>query len=156
MIIEHNKIYNNINKKIYDNLANIEESINKYGDFKKELIGILNSNPLISFYYFKKIAYNKFLKNVYDFTLKNTLSNIYYPWKNNSKVFNWISIFDNIYALDDKLYLRDQHITLLYDEKNKNNYWHKHIIWISPIFIKILQETPHLYTDATYTFTDLV
>ena len=108
----------------------------------------------MSYYYFKKIAINKFLKNEYDFTLKkNTLSNIYYRWRSNYKVFNWISIFDNIYTLDDKLYLRYQYTTLLYDEKNKNNYWHKHIIWISPIFIKILQETPHLYIDATYIST---
>ena len=64
MIIEHNKICNNKFKKIYDNLANIEEAINKFGDFKKDLISILNSNPLMSYYYFKKIEINKFLKNM--------------------------------------------------------------------------------------------
>lgn len=64
MIIEHNKICNNKLKKIYDNLANIEEAINKFGDFKKDLISILNSNPLMSYYYFKKIEINKFLKNM--------------------------------------------------------------------------------------------
>ena len=64
MIIEHNKICNNKFKKIYDNLANIEEAINKFGEFKKDLISILNSNPLMSYYYFKKIEINKFLKNM--------------------------------------------------------------------------------------------
>lgn len=40
MIIEHNNICNNKNYKCYDNIADINESINKFGDYK-ELISFL-------------------------------------------------------------------------------------------------------------------
>ena len=41
----------------------------------------------------------------------------------------------------------------LYDKYNKTFYWHKHIIWLSPTFIKILQDSQHYYIDCTYIST---
>ena len=39
------------------------------------------------------------------------------------------------------------------DDESKNNYWHKHIILVSALFIKLLQESQHIYIDATYIST---
>lgn len=136
-------------------MANLEVEFNKFSDFKTNLISFLNRHPLMSFAKFtKKKQLNK-IKNENNFTIKNSkLNKIYYPWRNNTKIFHWISIFDNIYTKDNIYFLRDQEATLLYDDdNNKNFYRHRHVIWISPIFIKLLQETEHIYIDCTYIST---
>ena len=108
----------------------------------------------MSFHIFKKYALKLFLKSNYSFQLKkNTLTNIYYPWKSNTKIFSWFTIFDNYKTNNDKIYFRDEATKYCYDFKNKSYYWHKHIIWIAPIFIKYLQQSDFLYIDATYIST---
>ena len=47
-----------------------------------------------------------------------------------------------------KNFLREQGTTLIYDAAKKEYIWVKHIIWASPFFIKIIQETEHIYIDA--------
>ena len=82
-----------------------------------------------------------------NFTLKkSTLSNIYYSWRANSKVFNWKKIFGNYQTKDGHNFLRDQATTITYYIKTLKPYWRKHIIWASPFFLKI-QETKHLYFE---------
>lgn len=53
------------------------------------------------------------------------MPNIYYPWRSNAKIFNWILNFYNISTTDNNYYLRDGLTTLIYDEKNKNSFLHK-------------------------------
>ena len=141
-------------KKIYDNLSNIETEINNFTDYKDDLISYLNKNPLISYTAFKKKAIYIYLNHEYNFTIKKTtLSNIYYKWRNNTKIFNWISIFDNTLTQVNKYFLRDEETTLILDDDKNNYYWHKHVLLISPIFIKLLQITDHIYIDSTYITT---
>ena len=52
-----------------------------------------------------------------------------------------------------KNFLREQRTTLIYDATKKEYIWVKHIIWASPLFIKILQEAEHIYIDATFITT---
>ena len=54
IIYLHNKICDNIKEKVYDNLADINDNITKFSDFKKILIDFLNHNPLINFNSYKK------------------------------------------------------------------------------------------------------
>lgn len=96
IIKEHNNICDKKDIKIYDNLANVEKTIVNYEEYKEELIDYLNNNPIKSYKNLKKKALDLFLKKDANFTLKkNTLSNIYYKWRANTKIFSWHSIFDN-------------------------------------------------------------
>jgi len=135
-------------------LANIETEFKNRNDFKSYLISFLNFNPLISYGTFKKKAVKYYLKNEFNFSIKkSTLANIYYTCRSNEKIFNWTTIFDNALTKDKNYFLRDERTTLIYDEESKNNYWHRHIIWVSALFIKLLQESQHIYIDATYIST---
>jgi uncharacterized protein with FMN-binding domain len=154
IIHKHNEICDIKNKKVYDNLANIEKEINNFSNYKEALISFLNKNPLIGYNAFKKKAVNIYLKNEYEFCIKkNTLTNIYYSWRNQSKIFSWTSIYDNITTQDNKFFLRDEQTSLIFDIEKKQYYWHKHILWISPIFIKALQNAQHIYIDSTFITT---
>ena len=92
LINEHNKICDMKDKKIFDNLADIEIEeieVKKREDFKSSLITFLNFNPFVSYGKFKKKAIKYYLKNEYNFSIKKaTLSNIYYSWRPNAKIFN--------------------------------------------------------------------
>ena len=157
LVRNHNKICDKRNLRLYDNYSEIETNICNFEEYKNELINFLNNNPLISIYAFKKHALKLFLSsnNKFNFTLKkSTLDNIYYPWRTNSKIFSCFSIFDNVKTFDDEMFLRDERTCYINDIYNNNKfYWHKHILWISPLYIKILQESDHLYIDCTYIST---
>ena len=114
IIHNHNEICNIKNKIMYDNLAHVEHEINNFTNYKEALIIYLNKNPLIRY---SVIIY---LKNDYEFTIKkNSLSNIYYNWRNTSKIFSLVSIYDNIMTQDNKFFLRDEQTSLNYDFKKK-------------------------------------
>jgi hypothetical protein len=109
----HNAICNNNNPKIYDNIGEIQTNVYEFSNFKKDLINYLNRHHMITFKDFKIKANDYFLKNNFDFFVKkNTYANIYYPWRNNSKIFSWYSIFDNPTTNDNKTYLKDVSIKL--------------------------------------------
>ena len=121
MTCNHNEICDGKNPRHYDNIGDIQKNVYAFSEFKNELIKYLNNHPLISFPNFKIIATKHFLNNKYDFYLKkNTFANIFYKWRNNSKIFSWLSIFDNCYTKDNMLYLRDVSIKLLYTTDGKN------------------------------------
>ena len=86
----------------------------------------------------------------FNFTLKkNTITNIYYPWRNNSKIFSSYSIFDNYKTVDDEIFMRDERTCYLYDNKKKNYYLHNNILWLVPSFNKILQDSENFHIDCT-------
>ena len=130
LVHNHNKLCDQKNIKIFDNIANIDTNIQNLEEYKNNLINYLNSKPLISIYAFKKHAFKVFYtKKKCEFTLKQTtLANIYYPWRTNSKLFSWVSIFDNYKTKDEETFLKDERTCYIYDEKNKQFIWHKHII----------------------------
>lgn len=103
----HNDICNNNKPQIDDNIGEIKSNVYEFSDFKNHLINYLNKHPLITQKSFKEKV-NFFLKGNFDLLLKkNTFANIYYPWRNNSKLFSWFNIFDNIYINYNKIYLKD-------------------------------------------------
>lgn len=132
----------------------ISTSILEYKEFNDNMIKFLNSHPLYTFGMFKKYVV-KFLKyNEINFPIKaNTLSNIYYSWRKNSKILSQYSIYDNNLTNDNKEYLRDIENILLYEPDGKKLYWNSHIIWISPFFIKRIIKAPCVYIDGTYLST---
>ena len=80
------------------------------------------------------------MKSLCSFTLKkSTLSNIYYQWRAHTKIFSLVSIFDKIYTLDNKNILKDEANSLCFDLTKKEYFWHRHVIWMSPLFIKVMQ-----------------
>lgn len=54
---------------------------------------------------------------------------------------------------DNKLFLRDEQTTLIFDIEKKQYYWYKLMLWIASIFIKALQNTQHIYIDSTFITT---
>ena len=87
------------------------------------------------------------------FLKKKFFAHIFYKWRNNAKIFIWVSIFDNCYTKDNMLYLRDVSTKLLYTTDGKNVYWHKHIIWITNYNINRIQLSPYLYIEGTFIST---
>ncbi len=121
LLQKHNSICDNINIKIYDNNADVTKNVYGYAQYKDDLIKFLNLNPLISIHEFTKYAMDLFLKNDLEFVLKkNTFKNIFYPWRKNSKIFNWISIFDNSLTIDKHEFLKDVSFSFIYSPKGKN------------------------------------
>ena len=68
-------------------------------------------------YAYREYAIKKYLASEkLDIPLKkSTLENIYYKWRNNSKIFSFFSIFDNYETVDKEVYLRDQKISYILD-----------------------------------------
>ena len=75
------------------------------------------------FFYTKKIYIIKYLLSV----------------EGKTKIFSLVSIFDKIYTLDNKNILKDEANSLCFDLTKKEYFWHRHVIWMSPLFIKVMQ-----------------
>ena len=154
LIQTHNSICENIKETIFDNIADINENIMKYEDFKKYLIDYLNKNPLINFNSFNNLVLEFYLKNKFSFIAnKNTFKNIFYQLRNNSKIFNSFSIFDIICTKDHTIYLKEVVHKYIYNSKGDAIYWHRHIIWMSNFNIKRIRFSNHYYLDGTYIAT---
>ena len=154
LIQTHNSICENIKETLFDNIADINENIMKYEDFKKYLIDYLNKNPLINFNSFNNLVLEFYLKNKFSFIVnKNTFKNIFYQLRNNSKIFSSFSIFNIIYIKDHTIYLKDAVHKYIYNSKGDAIYWHRHIIWMSNFNIKRIRFSNHYYLDGTYIAT---
>ena len=83
---------------------------------------------------------------------ENFYKNIFYPWKKNNIMFKWYSIFNNNKTKLNDIYLREFVSTYIFPNNLKTPILHRHIIWISPFFIKQLQNSVHFYIDGTFIF----
>ena len=118
LISNHNNICNSTNISTYDNNLEINEAISDYKNLKNNLIQFLNRHPLIALKIFKILVIRYVERNPINYELKpNTLSDIYYPWKYNSKIFSFYSIFFNDKTSNNKSYLKDVSFSLIYNEE---------------------------------------
>lgn len=153
-LADHNDICDNKYPKLYDNSGNITENVYKFADFKEYLIEYLNKNPIMSYNKFKDHAIKSYLEGDYDLYIrKNTFSNIFYPWRKNSKIFNWNSVFDNNTTLTGEQSLKDVSFSFLYTPDGKHLFWHKHLVWMSDFHINRIINSSHLYIDGTFITT---
>ena len=118
------------------------------------MIECMNKNPLSSCKIFKKYINFYLSKNEVSFEIKkSTLADIYYPWQKSAKILSCYSIYNNHLTLERKEYLRDVENILLYEPIGKSMYWHDHIIWTSPFFIKRIKNAPFICIDGTFITT---
>lgn len=82
----------------------------------------------------------------------NTFTNIYYNWRRNTISFKKFTIFNNRFTKNNKEFLRDYTLKLIYNEKGNKLIMHKHAIFLSNYFLKCLQLTNHYYIDGTYVY----
>lgn len=126
-----------LNKPLVSNFSDINKEIKKYKKLKQELKKYLVTNPLSNLGEFKVYAKKIYDKYKCNYKLKiDTFKNFYNNWKNNSKVYSKLSIFDNTKTLNNKEFLRDYTYTLIYNTNGKSQFIHEHIIYISNFFIK--------------------
>ena len=122
-------------------------------NLKNDLTSYLNSNPLTKYKVFKKYAETELIKlNLNVMSNENFYKNIFYPWKKNNIMFKWYSIFNNNKTKLNDIYLREFVSTYIFPNNLKTPILHRHIIWISPFFIKQLQNSVHFYIDGTFIF----
>ena len=74
-------------------------------------------------------------KNKFELT-QNYYSNYYYGWRKTSNNFKKYSIFDNQLTKEESQSLKDDSITMLYNNSNSTQFEHEHVIYISDYFIK--------------------
>ena len=156
IIENHSKLCLNEND-IYTETQNItNKEIKNYEEYKEILIELLDNNPLLILSNFLKKASELYRNNEYKFSLsKNTLRNIYYKWRNNNIIFTKYSIFTNNKTKEGELYMRDFISTYIYKNKESNQLIkHEHIIFISPLQIRKIISSFHLYFDCTFIYTD--
>ena len=140
-------------KEKYMNFREIKKEINNYEEFKNELLNYLKEYPVISYNDFKIYGKDLYNKSEFEFEINNNFySNIYYNWRKTSNVFTKYSIFDNQLTIDNKQYLRDYTLTMLYNKNNISLFNHEHLIYVSDYFIKKLSQSKHWYIDGTFVY----
>jgi hypothetical protein len=106
---------------------------------------------MISFRQFKSYADNEIKNNKLKISFnENKLKNIYYPFRNDTDIFKWTSLFFNNTTKDNKIYLRDFQQKYIYDDNKKEFYLHRHAIFSSTYHINNIIRTKHLYIDGTF------
>lgn len=123
----------------------------KLSNLKNDLISYLNKNPLKNYKDFKNYAEEELIKlNLNIYNNDNFYKNIFYPWKKNNLCFKWYSVYENNKTKINKIYLREVLYTYIYLKSLNTPILHHHIIWVSPFFIKQLQNELHFYIDGTF------
>lgn len=133
------------------NLLDTEKEVSKISNLKTLLTEFLYKNPLITFGQFKEEAFkikqiekNKIMLN------DNRLKNIYYPFKHNTDIFKWTSLFFNRSIFNIKIYLREYLETYIYDNNKREFYLHRHVIYASTFNINNIIKCKYLYIDCTF------
>ena len=78
--------------------------------------------------------------------------NLIKSWKRNSIKFTQFSIFDknNIYNIDNEIFLREYKYFYTFDEKKLTPILNKYAIWIDDLNISHLRASKHIFIDGTW------
>ena len=149
----HSNYCNEIIRKVYNNIADINEEVNNYKEFRESIENYLDKYPLIKYSKFILKANKLYYKKNCNFDIKeNTLKNIYYNWRKKSMAYTKFYAFNNNLCKNKKVFLKEYRNLYLYKSNGKKQFNHEHFIFCSDFFINELNKSEHWYIDATFIY----
>lgn len=81
---------------------------------------------------------------------ENTIKNIYYPFRNNTDIYKWTSLFFNNTTKDNKIFLKEFREIYIYDNEKKKFYLYRYAILAFTFHINNIIRSKHIYLGATF------
>ena len=150
---DHSNYCNEIIRKVYNNIADINDEVNNYKEFRESIENYLDKYPLIKYSKFILKANKLYYKKNCNFDIKeNTLKNIYYNWRKKSMTYTKFYAFNNNLCKNQKVFLKEYRNLYLYKSNGKKQFNHEHFIFCPDFFINELNKSEHWYINATFIY----